>query len=326
MRNYITELFDFEKIMSAKVKLNEDRLRLYKDYQKERANIYYKKEILQHKAPFTENKVLHNYRFTNVKRELDKGSRVLIDSVCSRDITLQNKLLNIILYRVFISNYQKIPIFSNKEHLDFENNSKEYLDYLNNVEYKSLKDPYFTSASKTNAKKHIQKHYPHLVDSSYLVKFYLFVKDNKEKYFEAFLKLDENDKHTLEFVNLNLPSLGIFFKYQVFVDLTYCKEYTRTENDIIISGPGCSLGISYLAEDVGGLTDEEFCVWFREFLRNEDDFNPQEFLHFLDTEKQTWDLMPIENSFCEFSKYIRLLENKGGQRKYTHTIETLGDF
>ena len=117
------------------------------------------------------------------------------------------------------------------------------------------------------------------------------------------------------------------------MDLGYHSEFKFSNNEFVLSGPGCSLGISYLCEDMGGLNDEEFMFWLRDNICNLIDFNPKEFLHFCDEDNQNWSVNDIENSFCEFSKYIKLekLQNENvrcRQRYYKSSQEntTIDDF
>lgn len=43
-----------------------------------------------------------------------------------------------------------------------------------------------------------------------------------------------------------LPSFAYFLSYQVFVDLTYIKDFPFSENEFTIAGPGCKRGLSYV--------------------------------------------------------------------------------
>ena len=67
---------DIEKIKNANPVLDEKILDLYIKYQKERTNVYYKKEVLKESAPWTEWDVLQKYKFTNTRRELDRKTHL----------------------------------------------------------------------------------------------------------------------------------------------------------------------------------------------------------------------------------------------------------
>jgi len=70
-------------------------------HQKERTNIYYKKEILKEKAPWTEDEILNKYKFVNTKRKWDRESRWLLKNIVNNsNLTYEEKLLNCILFRV----------------------------------------------------------------------------------------------------------------------------------------------------------------------------------------------------------------------------------
>jgi hypothetical protein len=110
-------------------KIDPKYLKLYIDYQYERSAIYYKKEILKETRPWTNQNILNKYKFTNIRRELDKESRFLIKTVLSRsDININDKLLNAALFRC-INSSNSIELFKywpiNFEHF----NEEEFANY-----------------------------------------------------------------------------------------------------------------------------------------------------------------------------------------------------
>ena len=115
-------------------------------------------------------------------------------------------------------------------------------------------------------------------------------------------------------------AIGKFLVYQVFVDMTYIPYYKFSENEFVLSGPGCDRGIHSLCKDLDGLTEEEFMFWLRDNIqRIRPDFNPEEMFHFLPEDQRNWGVMQIENSFCELSKCLKVAfsdKPTGKVRKY----------
>ena len=70
-------------------------------------------------------------------------------------------------------------------------------------------------------------------------------------------------KSPLELCNFPF-AIGKFLVYQVFVDMTYIPYYKFSENEFVLSGPGCDRGIHALCKDLDGLTEEEFMFWLRD--------------------------------------------------------------
>lgn len=120
---------------------------------------------------------------------------------------------------------------------------------------------------------------------------------------------------TLKTVN----GFGPFLAYQIFVDLTYLPEFHFSDKEFTVSGPGCSLGLSYLFKDMDGMTDEEAIFWVRDNIINEwKRLGLDTDVAGLFSDRQSWDRglnsMQLENSFCEFSKYYKAKKGLGRPR------------
>ena len=80
--------------------LNPDVLGIWKHWIIERNRIYIRKEIDKQPFPWTNDSILREFRFTNVKRWQDRESRWLIDNVLSNEtLSLEDKIYNCILFR-----------------------------------------------------------------------------------------------------------------------------------------------------------------------------------------------------------------------------------
>ncbi len=94
---------DFDKIKNANPQMNDDVLAFHNNYIFERHTIYKRKELL--KLPqdeWTDDEVFQKYRFTNVRRELDRESLWLIQNISQNDsLSLREKILNSMLFRTF---------------------------------------------------------------------------------------------------------------------------------------------------------------------------------------------------------------------------------
>src|SRR5258706_15228485 len=102
------------------LKPNEEELKDFWYFVQERHNIYYKRFVKKEPKPWTKDRVLRDYFFTNVYRELDRGSLYLIDNIinygggwsaCNAALwqgSGGNPLFNSLTYRYFntITNHQ----------------------------------------------------------------------------------------------------------------------------------------------------------------------------------------------------------------------------
>ena len=94
---------DKDKIEKACPVMNDDVMAFHNNYIFERHNIYKRKEILGlPQSEWTDDEIFQKYRFTNVRRELDRESMWLIKNISENEnLTLREKILNSMLFRTF---------------------------------------------------------------------------------------------------------------------------------------------------------------------------------------------------------------------------------
>jgi len=91
-----------EVIQSAKPKLNQENLKHLYDWISERYKVHVRKDVNKEKAPWTDNSIIKNYRFTNVRREHDRETKWLIENITSNTVlSLRDKVLNCIMFRTW---------------------------------------------------------------------------------------------------------------------------------------------------------------------------------------------------------------------------------
>lgn len=90
------------KIRSSNPDLNEDILAYAYEWMRDRYNIHVKKDVEGLPAPWTDNPILRQVKFCNVRREHDRQSRNLIDNITSNPgLTVADKMFNCVLFRMF---------------------------------------------------------------------------------------------------------------------------------------------------------------------------------------------------------------------------------
>ncbi|BCG50138.1 hypothetical protein [Ralstonia phage RP13] len=318
----------------GKFHVDKDVLKIYRDYTYERAEVYYKKEVLGLSAPWTEDQYLRDYKFTNIRRELDKESKFLIESVIKSDrLETWEKALNCALFRLFnikegADYFIEWPIKFDRFNMDTFFNHEISL----NIDSKYQSNAYFLSHVRAAANRASEEKYRG--KQSTLAQF---VYQNKRYIGDAFYA-DSPAEAIKELQKVS--SFGDFIAYQIWVDFTYISKYGFTENDYVVSGPGCDNGIDWMVggniiKDDGnpdyGIfqrkypsdTYNEFIVWFRDHLpmlmeHTGLEWDPKSFQHFLPEKQQDWNLMQIENSFCELNKLMKLRNKCSMRVRYYH--------
>lgn len=306
-------------------KIDPISLKIYRDYTYERSSIYYKKEILNLAKPWTDDEYLRKYKFTCHRRELDRQSKFLIETVINNPrVSYEDKILNCFIFRLINHDegtklLKEWPVkFTNIDLQSF----KSYEDSLNKSGMLMQSNAYFLSHIRTASR----RLNPDWGTSQSNIVFYV-------NSFKGII-VEASKLPPIECIKMlqTISSIGNFMGYQIWVDFTYMEDYHSTENDYVISGPGCDHGIDWmlnsnlthyrsdgvfdckygeLSREYPNNTYEDFIYWFNSNLpllmyENNLEWSPEKFQHYLPVNKQNWGLMQIENSFCEFNKLMKL--------------------
>lgn len=319
-----------EKIQSAQPILNLENFRHLHRWILDRYAVHIRKDVQKLPAPWTDNPIIQEYRFTNVRREHDKETRWVIENVCSAQMTEANKWMNIILFRMI----NKSETCKNFMPIDFDN-----VNWQRIVEYTMSLDPeysVFTSAFYTSGLKRISaqkcghltafkdkdqgvpplisviQYCQQLYEEGELV-YDLCHCDNAHKIFDTLAKVD---------------GIGYFLAYQMLIDWTYCPEALVSENEFVVAGPGAQSGLDYVFANRDGMTYEESLFWLRDNWQTICDWlqlpwNPDEIFTDLDPEDRHMNVMSLQNCHCEISKYIRAVNGTGRPRNKYHYKEEI---
>jgi hypothetical protein len=297
--------------LSCKPILNLKALRQLEWFIKERYNIHINKDVKKLSPPWTKNKHLQTYKYTNIRREHDKETIYLIKNVSkNKSLSYKNKLLNSFLFRLINnSKYLKEVSFP----FDFNN-----LDFK---ELKKIQDkigfPIFNSAFMVIG-------YTKAIDNLYgnhkLTSILKYVEKNKEIIISSCYC--KNQKEFLKNIK-TIRGIGDFMAYQIFLDFTYIKEFPFTENEFVKAGPGCRLGLDLLFKDKKKLNNEELLFWLRDNQENifKIDFN--ELMYDLNKNKRNLNVSCLEHTMCEFFKFYRseILKSTKPKKLYKGIIE-----
>lgn len=316
-------------------KINPERLKIYRDYQYERANIYYKKEILKEPKPWTDYPILQKYKFTNVHRRTDRESKFLIETVCENNtLSLDEKILNCALFRflncktacLYLQGEVAWPVKFDSLSLDGDYWSKCF--ELENA-YASSGDvgpmqsnAYFLSLVRKVAYAFNES----LRGSNTCMVYYILA--NAETILTASTL---EPKQAIEKLK-TIKGFGEFFAYQIWEDWTYIPEYPYHDNDYVNCGPGAIEGIDWLIDNcevvpseegkptvrynLAGWSQEDYNEWLIWFTENIEqimaehglEFDPAKILHYMpDPRDRTWSLGTSQNSMCESNKHNKLL-------------------
>lgn len=323
--------------------IQADKLKLYRDYQYGRSDVYRRKNVLGQPKPWTDDYYLKNFKFTNVHRKNDRESQFLLRTVCENpDLSLEDKAMNCALFRCInneagCSWLPEWPIrmaHATSADIDWEGLKADEDKLKANAKAETRQsNAYFLSMVVLEA----YKNAPEL--RGYTLARFKMVLDNKDKILAA-LKAESAEEavETLKTVK----GFGEFIAYQIWEDWTYCPEYKFTDNDYVNCGPGAIQGIDWLIGNCEIYTDEigkkrvkynlnrwsqqDYNDWIRNFTTNIQsimsanglEFKPEEILDYMkEPHDRIWSLGTCQNSFCEFNKLNKLMNGVAMRiRKY----------
>lgn len=313
---------------------HKDRLELLYEYIVQRYTIFKRRESGLNYEDWYEGlqPLFKYYKFTNIFREDDRVSKWLIDNISNNlKFSLEDRFWRSILFRL----YNRIDTAEELNFLDenlWNRSDEENLKLLEGIHH----DVYTRAFKTVGLKLQLGKYSENL--NVKLGPLY-FVKYLRNRYYDNSIEtqiewhpLNRNGKFSYD---LNAESLykwflqfkgiGHFFAYQLFVDITYIRECPVSENCFVIAGPGCQRGLNELVEDWKNYSYEEMLFYLtdnlEEIFRKEIDpnFSCKELFSNRREYDQCFNVMSMENIFCEFKKYlyVRIYENRTKKYHYS---------
>lgn len=318
-----------QKILEAKPKLNAVAVKHFYDFVTERYKIHIRKDFLKQKAPWTNNPILLQYKFCNIRREHDRQSQYLIKNISTNPcLSIEDKIVNSFYFRAW-NNWDTMKDLGGPWPAKslYSSQMKEQVRPI----YQKLatEDPdrkWWSSAYNQGGTKQAWR-YPNpnrKVDKEDYIPLRVFhigpwLKEHNT--IEKFLNASDQ-KVAFEAIK-EIQGFADFLAYQVFVDLTYIKEFPFSENEFVIAGPGCNKGLDYLFDDYDGMSPEEALFWLRDnvdhifskiIAPNGQYWDPRELFIDLPEYDRCLNIMSLENCMCELAKYIRTIEGTGRPR------------
>ena len=285
----------------------------------ERQNIFWER-FHNEQPPYTDNKILKEYKFTNVYRASDRVSQYLLWNVINNKNkrikrTQEDIFLRIILFKLF----NKIETWEFLEYMFGDININNF-----NIDiYTEALDIMLADKQKIYSSAYIMPSGTSTFGSAYK-----HVNNLKllQKMLDDTLPNIIVDTSSLAqvFWRLNdMPTIGPFLAFQYAIDLNYSNLIDYNENDFIIAGPGCVDGIIKCFDNFykTDYTFEDIILIVKDLLEIE--------LHQRNLEFKTLfgrmpTLIDIQNCFCEISKYARIshpdIQGKTERTKIKHTF------
>jgi len=266
-----------------------NEIKQYYDFIIERENIRLKKERGEPR-PWTEDPLLQEYKFTNIYREEDAGTKYYLESVIGNKTNEEEILFLTVAYRLVNEpkSWDELQYTVDYNKLATEKEIKTHMDLIIGRNGKVFNGAYMIlgnipiGSSKTgyygNYVNRLKKYIPTLLER---------------------IKACETGKE-IHILLMELENIGAFMAYELYSDLVY-NILPFDENEFVNIGHGALPTLKRIYGD--GDRDEQI----RELQKEQSKYLPKDW--------KPLTLRNIEHCCCEYRKYHKLLSG-GFHTKY----------
>lgn len=272
--------------------------------------IWYKRFVLKDPPPWTKDPIFLEYKFTNMYRELDRGTLYLLDNIVNTGNAPEEEVFNIILYRMF----NRVATY---DHIGFQTvyrNSVGPMVWPSFVAVFNKLRAYAEAGNALYTDAHMVCAYEHFPGRDKLERFeWIFAHVLK-----ALPKLMTLVEHQTSLGPIHkflttIPGIGPFNAYEIVVDISYATWNNLHEDEWVNPGPGCMRGLKDIFPDIKPKQCQKAIQIIRECQK--DEFArlklPFSSIAYKDRELT---LRNVEHDLCEYHKYFKALHGLGRPR------------
>lgn len=295
---------------------NPEMMDVFWNFIVERQTVYHRRVVEEQLPPWTTDPVLRGYFFTNVYRELDKGTVFLIRNIIKfpRD---EDLLFGIMVYRLFndIDTFRflmlkcKMTAYGAWEW----DKAARYLNAYEDHGHRVFTDAFTVTGVKFGG-------FPDKIRN---ICWLIGKLQRQVPSLLARIRSAKSLKQVWEIFN-DTEGFGRFLAYELAIDVNYSRLTEFSENDWVNAGPGCKRGIQW----IWSTGDPKVVPWvWRRTAAWEDyitflQIRQDEFIQGIgrmDAWHTAWPgyrltLRSIEHSLCEFQKYARARYHRNPDR------------
>ena len=264
----------------------------------ERMSIYHKR-IKGFESHWTEDEILHKYKFTNVYRVIDRVSQYLIREIILPDekngTDLRDKMFKILLFKTFnkIETWELLK--GQIDNLSWRSYNFQKFNTVLSGAMSSNRRIYSAAYIMASGKRHFgypKKHENHLMLLEYIM---------KDGFAEKVTHC--NKMEDVFFLLRSYPTIGNFLAFQYAIDINYSSITNFSEMEFVQAGPGAIDGIRKCFASTGGYSDADIIRYITE--RQEYEFERLGLI-FPSLYNRKLMLIDCQNLLCEIGKYARV--------------------
>lgn len=268
----------------------------YWQFAYQRQEVFFNR-LFNHKPPWTEDKVIQKYKFTNAYRVTDRVSQYLVRNVIysKQNFSAEDTIFRILLYK-FFNKIETWELIEEKVgEICYKNFKKEFyikiLDKLQEDKEKLYSAAYIIP-SGVSAFGHIKKHRNTLDLLEYIMTSGVSRKIADVKSLEELYDLFKS-----------YPTIGPFLAFQYAIDINYSELTDFSEMSFVVAGPGAKRGI----EKCFGALKHNYEYYIEYMANNQQLEFKRNHLNFKYLFGRQLQLIDCQNLFCEVDKYSRVV-------------------
>ena len=217
----------------------------------ERMNIFWKKYEGVH-SPWTEDKILQDFKFTNVYRCLDRVSQYLLSRVIynGKQYEPEDIFFRILLFKHFNKNETWDALEKEFGDITYETGLENIARFLD--DRIDSGEPIYGNAYIINCFFYQYPEYKHITGMSKHRAHFRIFEDEIFQNGHLYDFLEAESAEALFNVFRSMKIYGDFTAQQYVFDLNYSTLFDFDENDFIITGPGSIRGIERTFQDARG--------------------------------------------------------------------------
>ncbi|OIP53344.1 MAG: hypothetical protein AUK31_01705 [Fibrobacteres bacterium CG2_30_45_31] len=248
--------------------------------------------------PWTDDKILQKYKFTNAYRASDRVSQFLIKNAIYKsenDFTPEDMFFRIILFKMFNRIDTWCELERNLSEISFKNyNYAEYDKILTSMLLKKEKiySAAYIMPSGGSAFGFKRKHQNNLKLMEYMMKDKISGKIGAAKTLKDLYE-----------ILLSYPTIGKFLAFQYAIDINYSQLCNFDEMSFVVVGPGAHQGIQKCFNHSCRCPEEDIVRYMSASQEKEFDSRGLKFQTLWGRPLQ---LIDCQNLFCEIDKYSRV--------------------
>lgn len=247
--------------------------------------------------PWTDDKILQTYKFTNAYRASDRVSQYLIKNIIygTDQYSPEDQCFRILFFKLF----NKIETWEYMEsklgEISYKTYNYKIYDELLIKKLNSNEKIYSAAYIMPSGKSHFgfdKKHQNNLKLLEYMMKTGLSIKIAEAKSLKELYE-----------ILLTYPTIGSFLAFQFAIDINYSELCDFSEMAFVVAGPGARNGIKKCFGDLKGFEYEDIIKYVSE--KQEEEFEKRG-LKFKNLFGRKLQLIDCQNLFCETDKYARV--------------------